>query len=60
MKDTPISEFQKKPPLGLIPKRIVQVERCKDIVAAMARYDEVNKEIPQEWHEELREIINGL
>jgi len=41
-----------KSPLGLTPHNIWQLLRLKDIKKAMARYSEVDKEIPNEWIDE--------
>lgn len=38
-----------KPPLGLLPKHIWEEQRIWDIAAAIERYKEAGKEIPQEW-----------
>lgn len=53
----PVEAVSIKPPLGLIPKNVweeqMQYQRRQDIHAAMQRYIEVGKEIPNEWLEEL-------
>lgn len=53
-----------KPPLGLTPKNIweeqMQEQRRKDIHAAIQRYIEVGKDIPNDWLEELIELNNVL
>lgn len=53
-----------KPPLGLTPKSIweeqMQHQRRQDIHAAMQRYIEAGKEIPNEWLEELMGLNNTL
>jgi len=46
----------KKPPLGLIPKKIKDEERLLDICEAIARYISVNKKIPPEWLKEYNEL----
>lgn len=46
----------KKPPLGLTPRVIHDEHRLAQIHAAIARYDQANKEIPQEWLEEKNEL----
>jgi hypothetical protein len=48
------------PPLGLRPRFIVAEERAKEIVVAMERYYDANKEIPIEWHDELEELNKWL
>ena len=51
-----------KPPTGLIPARFwrerVLQERITEILAAMQRYSEARKVIPQEWIDELAERNN--
>ncbi len=42
-----------KPTLGLMPKRQWDRQRCDDILAAIQRYQEAGKPIPQEWIIEL-------
>lgn len=53
-----------KPPLGLTPKNIweeqMQHQRRKDIHAAMTRYIEAGKEIPNDWLGELIGVNNVL
>ncbi|MGH4125109.1 MAG: hypothetical protein ACREV6_19510 [Clostridium sp.] len=41
-----------KPPLGLTPNDIWQLQRLQDIKQAMGRYVSVDKEIPKEWVDE--------
>lgn len=52
------------PPLGLTPKNIweerMQHQRRQDIHAAMQRYIEAGKEIPNNWLEELLELNNAI
>jgi DNA-directed RNA polymerase subunit RPC12/RpoP len=43
----------KKPPIGLKPKNIHDQERALEILAAMTRYVEANKTIPEAWVYEL-------
>lgn len=56
--------IEPKPPLGLTPKNIweeqVQHQRRQDIHAAMQRYIEAGKEIPNNWLEELLELNNAI
>ena len=47
----------KKPPLGLMPKKIYDHKRMVDIFDAMKRYSEAEKVIPIEWIDELRELV---
>ena len=44
-----------KPPLGLVPRFIRDEARVKEILEAIARYNEVGKPVPQEWLDELNE-----
>lgn len=44
------------PPLGLKPKGIHDYYRKSDILAAMTRYVEAGKCIPDEWIDELKEL----
>jgi len=46
----------KKPPFGLIPHYIWIEQRIEDIIKAIDRYREVNKEIPKEWYFELTQL----
>ena len=41
-----------KPPLGLIPKEIHNMQRRADIIAAIVRYANAGKAIPIGWIEE--------
>lgn len=48
------ADLYKEPsPLGLVPREMWQELRKADIIAAMKRFREVNKEIPLEWIDEL-------
>lgn len=58
VEDTPESSV---PPIGLRPRHIVARERLMEILAAMQRYAEAGKSIPDEWdneYDELREWLN--
>ena len=46
-----------KPPLGLRPKRIADWQRRTEIVEAMERYGKAGKEIPEQWFDELKELL---
>lgn len=50
----------KAPPVGLRPRFIVAELRAREIVAAMERYAEAKKPIPEEWREELNELNEWL
>lgn len=45
-----------KPPLGLRPRWIVASWRAGEILDAITRYNDVQKEVPQEWRDELEEL----
>lgn len=47
-----------KPPLGLTPRFIIEEKRIFEIVEAISRYINVEKEIPIEWIEEYNELVN--
>lgn len=47
---------EEKPPLGLMPRRILYLQRQKEIILAMNRYNEAGKNIPEEWIDELHDI----
>lgn len=44
-----------KPPLGLVPRFVRDSERCREILAAIERYNDAGKPVPGEWLEELNE-----
>ena len=47
-----------KPPIGLKPKKIHDLERRVAIMIAMKRYVENDKKIPREWIIEFDELNN--
>lgn len=53
-----------KPPIGLMPKHIfieqMQMQRRNEITAAMQRYIEAGKDIPNDWLQELIELNNVI
>lgn len=57
--DNPCSrpEQESRPPLGLKPRKIHNQQRIQEIVAAISRYTEVNKEFPVEWIEEYNDLV---
>lgn len=61
---TETHSIEPKPPLGLTPKNLweeqMQHQRRQDIHAAMQRYIEAGKEIPNNWLEELLELNNAI
>jgi len=48
------------PPLGLIPRFIVEEQRLAAIDAAMLRYTVARMDIPEEWHTERTELVTRL
>lgn len=46
-----------KPPLSLRPLRIAKEMRANEITAAMKRYWEVEKPVPEEWFDELKHLV---
>lgn len=46
-----------KPPIGLMPKRIHDSRRIKEIVSAIDRYVSADMPIPKEWIKELNNLI---
>lgn len=48
-----------KPPLGLKPREIHERERGLDILAAMGRFVETGKPIPDDWITELEELFGA-
>ena len=61
---TETHSIEPKPPLGLTPKNIweeqMQHQRRQDIHAAMQRYIEAMKDIPNNWLEELIELNSAI
>ena len=49
-------ETNKKPPLGLMPRKLWDEKRADEIRAAIERYQEAGVVIPAEWIEEYDEI----
>lgn len=47
-----------KPPLGLTPRWIREMERFEEIISAMKRYSEAELPIPIEWIEEADDLYN--
>jgi hypothetical protein len=47
----------KKPPLGIIPKDIWEMQRLKELMEAISRYYNDYREIPIKWIEEYNELI---
>jgi ribosomal protein S27E len=51
---------QSKPPLGIMPRRIHDSIRARELVNAIERYIDACKEIPIEWVEEYNELTEYL
>ena len=49
---------RRKTPLGLVPHFIVAARRAVEILEAMKRYVSEGYEVPQEWRDELDELLN--
>ena len=52
-------EKTKRPPLGLVPKRIRQQDRRDEVCGAIKRYFDCEEKIPVSWIEEYNELISG-
>ena len=52
----PDQDTMAKPPLGLRPRYIADLDRQREIIDAIGRYGNIGKKIPQVWINELREI----
>jgi len=52
--------YSDKPPLGLVPRKIRENERLVEVKDAIIRYMDASKPIPQEWIDELNELMNYL
>lgn len=50
----------KKPPIGLMPRKIHSINRIVDIKEAIQRYTEANLCIPTEWVEEYNELMEEV
>jgi len=48
--------INRKPPLGLTPRRIHTEKRIRDILDALMRYNDADLSIPQEWIDELSDL----
>jgi hypothetical protein len=46
----------KKPPLGVMPRKIWEQDRQLDLLAAMQRYVEEDVKIPADWIDELNDL----
>ena len=50
----------KRPPLGAIPRFIMEERRINDLKAAFVRFMDANYPIPQEFIDEYNELVNKL
>lgn len=46
-----------QPPIGLIPRKIANERRMKEIIEAVQRYQEALVEVPVKWIEEYNDLI---
>lgn len=58
--DDPYFQNAVKPPLGITPRRILDAERLKEIIAGIQRFIEAGEDVPVSWIEELCEITNRM
>ena len=49
-----------KPPIGLIPKKIVEERRMKEVFRAISSYFDRGLKIPLEWVSEYNELLEKL
>ena len=49
----------KKPPIGLKPKWVADLQRLREVQRALVRYYETEQAIPIEWIEEYNELIKA-
>jgi hypothetical protein len=49
----------KKPPLGIMPRKLWVEKRIREINEAMTRYFATDEPVPDEWLVELRDHLNG-
>jgi len=52
--------LMKKPPIGLMPRKLHLEQRLSDLCAAISRYFSSGKKIPVEWLNELNDIIDEV
>lgn len=55
--EDPAPEQVEHPPLGITPRHIVEHQRSIEILEAMLRYKQANKDVPLAWLEELTEYL---
>lgn len=55
--DSTVMRLQPKPPIGLPPKRIWQLQRLQGLKEAIVRYSTNGMEIPSEWIIEYNELL---
>ena len=46
------------PPIGIKPRRIHDLQRLTELFAAVLRYMEAEKKVPEEWVDEIRDLIS--
>ncbi|NRS20617.1 hypothetical protein HP398_29800 [Brevibacillus sp. HB1.4B] len=51
---------EKKPPIGIMPRKFWDEQRIQDLAAAMGRYIAANRPVPSEWVEEYNELTKRL
>lgn len=52
--------YEDKPPMGIVPRCIVERNRAEEIADAVSRYAKAKREIPQEWIDEYNELIKRI
>ena len=55
-----VDEKIKRPPLGLVPKFIIDEKRLNEIKKAIDRYMDENYKIPLKWIEEYNELCDRI
>lgn len=48
-----------KPPIGIEPRIVVEARRTVEILQAMTRYIQADIPIPDEWRDELDELLDA-
>ena len=49
-----------KPPIELMPKKLFLEQRLEELTSAMIRYLQVDKDVPNDWIEEYKELKSYL
>jgi hypothetical protein len=55
-----MQERETPPPIGLCPRQVARRLRVRDIIAALARYDEADLTPPSEWAWELYDHLTEI